>query len=176
MSKKVFKKAQINMTAMIKEPTPSASPPTPTAQIKPPSQPTTKTTTKSTTKSKSKTLARIKSHPTLTPSRRRIYTTLLSIPPGHWTTYSLLAKYLNTSARAIGNAMRANPFAPDVPCHRVLAADGSLGGYKGEWVVDGCRLRDGSFGEEKRARLEAEGVEFDERGRAKGVAFCGFEG
>lgn len=70
--------------------------------------------------------------------------------------------------------MRANPFAPDVPCHRVLAADGSLGGYKGEWVVDGLKLGDGSFGSEKRARLVGEGVRFDERGRARGVPFVGF--
>ncbi|KAJ6146201.1 hypothetical protein N7497_008183 [Penicillium chrysogenum] len=76
-------------------------------------------------------LHRISLHPTLTPYRRRVYRTLLSVPPGRWTTYSAMATYLGSSARAVGNAMRTNPFAPGVPCHRVLAADGSLGGYKG---------------------------------------------
>ncbi|EAW11576.1 MGMT family protein [Aspergillus clavatus NRRL 1] len=73
-------------------------------------------------------LTRITTHPTLTPTRRRIYRTLLSVPAGRWTTYAALATYVGTSARAVGGAMRANPFAPGVPCHRVLAADGSLGG------------------------------------------------
>lgn len=169
------------MTTVIKQTKttlPSTSPiSTPKSKSQSLSPPPPSTTTKPKPQTKpnlQKTLARIKAHPTLTPSRRHIYKTLLTIPPGRWTTYSALAKHLNTSARAIGNAMRANPFAPDVPCHRVLAADGSLGGYKGEWVVDGLRLGDGSFGGEKRARLEGEGVRFDERGRARGVAFVGF--
>ncbi|KAJ5455290.1 hypothetical protein N7475_010411 [Penicillium sp. IBT 31633x] len=104
-------------------------------------------------------LHRISLHPTLTPYRRRVYRTLLSVPPGRWTTYSAMATYLGSSARAVGNAMRSNPFAPEVPCHRVLAADGSLGGYKGEWRVDGHKAG-GGFCEEKRLRLEEEGVVF----------------
>ncbi|KAJ5115811.1 Winged helix-turn-helix transcription repressor DNA-binding [Penicillium angulare] len=113
-------------------------------------------------------LHRINTHPTLTPYRRRVYRTLLSVPPGRWTTYSAMAKYLDSSARAVGNAMRTNPFAPEVPCHRVLAADGSLGGYKGEWKVDG------TFRDEKRMRLRDEGVVFLE-GRARGSCFMDFE-
>lgn len=116
---------------------------------------------------------RITLHPTLTPYRRRVYRALLTVPPGRWTTYTALATHLGSSARAVGNAMRTNPFAPDVPCHRVLAADGSLGGYKGEWRVSAC-IGDGSFAEEKRLRLEGEGVVFDERGRARGVCFVEF--
>lgn len=81
-----------------------------------------------------KTLFRITSHPTLTPFRRRVYRILMSVPPGRWTTYSAISKHLNSGPRAIGNAMKNNPFAPAVPCHRVLATDRSLGGYKGEWV------------------------------------------
>ncbi|KAJ6157853.1 Winged helix-turn-helix transcription repressor DNA-binding [Penicillium chermesinum] len=76
-------------------------------------------------------LRRISMHPTLTPYRRRVYRCLLSVPAGRWTTYAAMAKYLGSSPRAVGNAMRTNPFAPEVPCHRVLAADGTLGGYKG---------------------------------------------
>lgn len=85
-----------------------------------------------------------------------------------------MAKYLDSSPRAIGNAMRTNPFAPQVPCHRVLAADKTLGGYKGEWRVS-KHIGDGSFRDEKRLRLKEEGVVFDEMGRAKGMCFVEFE-
>ena len=69
--------------------------------------------------------------------------------------------------------MRTNPFAPEVPCHRVLAADGSLGGYKGVW----SRRGDGGSSKkevEKRRVLEAEGVEFDAGGKARGICFGEF--
>ncbi|KGO77395.1 Winged helix-turn-helix transcription repressor DNA-binding [Penicillium italicum] len=119
-----------------------------------------------------KCLQRISMHPTLTPYRRRVYRTLLSVPPGRWTTYSAMATYLGSSARAVGNAMRSNPFAPEVPCHRVLAADGSLGGYKGEWKVDAHKAG-GGFCEEKRLRLEEEGVVFLD-GKVRGICFKEF--
>lgn len=64
--------------------------------------------------------------------------------------------------------MRTNPFAPEVPCHRVLATNGTLGGYKGEWILGG------KYQVEKRLLLEAEGVVFDERGRAQWECFRGF--
>jgi methylated-DNA-[protein]-cysteine S-methyltransferase len=113
-------------------------------------------------------LHRISLHPTLTPYRRRVYRTLLSVPEGRWTTYSALAAHLGSSARAVGNAMRTNPFAPEVPCHRVLATNGTLGGYKGEWILGG------KYQVEKRRLLEGEGVVFDEAGRVQGDCFRGF--
>ena len=70
--------------------------------------------------------------------------------------------------------MRTNPFAPEVPCHRVLAADGSLGGYKGVWSRRGDGSSRSTKEVEKRRVLEAEGVEFDAGGRARGVCFGGF--
>lgn len=78
--------------------------------------------------------------------------------------------------------MRTNPFAPDVPCHRVLAADGGLGGYKGEWERPSAKSR-AKIGPgiaktrgEKIGLLKSEGVVFDESaGRAKGVCFGEFE-
>ncbi|KAJ5220414.1 Winged helix-turn-helix transcription repressor DNA-binding [Penicillium chermesinum] len=118
-------------------------------------------------------LRRISMHPTLTPYRRRVYRCLLSVPAGRWTTYAAMAKYLGSSPRAVGNAMRTNPFAPEVPCHRVLAADGTLGGYKGEWRVS-KHIGNGSFRNEKKLRLRDEGVLFDEAGKAKGVCFMDF--
>lgn len=117
-----------------------------------------------------KSLRCISHHPTLTPYRRRVYCTLLSIPPGRWTTYSALATYLGSSARAVGNAMRTNPLAPEVPCHRVLAVDRSLCGYKGMWSGG----RRGNL-EEKRRLLETEGVEFGTDGKARGVCFEEFQ-
>lgn len=56
-----------------------------------------------------------------------------SIPEGKVTTYGLIAKKLNTRAyRAVGNACRRNPYAPKVPCHRVVKSDGSVGGFGGK--------------------------------------------
>ena len=53
------------------------------------------------------------------------------IPPGQTRTYGQLATALGNknSARAVGHALGLNPFAPLVPCHRVLAASGKLCGF-----------------------------------------------
>jgi O-6-methylguanine DNA methyltransferase len=55
-----------------------------------------------------------------------------SIPKGKVTTYGLIAKKLRTRAyRAVGNACQRNPYAPRVPCHRVVRSDGTIGGFGG---------------------------------------------
>ncbi len=78
---------------------------------------------------------------------------LREIPCGRVTTYAALAKALHCrSAQAIGQALKRNPWAPEVPCHRVIRADLTLGGYSGETC--GTKVR------EKMALLNAEGVEF----------------
>lgn len=60
----------------------------------------------------------------------RCYKLLRSVPHGKVTTYKALAEALGTKAyRAVGRAMNKNPYAPEVPCHRVISADGSLGGF-----------------------------------------------
>ncbi len=53
------------------------------------------------------------------------------IPKGKVATYSIIAKLIHKpkSARAVGNALNKNPFAPIVPCHRVVRSDGSIGGF-----------------------------------------------
>jgi AraC family transcriptional regulator, regulatory protein of adaptative response / methylated-DNA-[protein]-cysteine methyltransferase len=63
--------------------------------------------------------------------QRRIWRALLEIPHGQTTTYGELAKKAGChgAARAVGQAVGSNPVAVLVPCHRVVASDGSLGGY-----------------------------------------------
>ena len=60
----------------------------------------------------------------------RCYNLLRKVPKGKVTTYKALANALNTKAyRAVGNAMNKNPYAPVVPCHRVINSNGELGGF-----------------------------------------------
>jgi len=55
----------------------------------------------------------------------------MKIPKGKIKTYKQVALGINRprSARAVANACGKNPYAPKVPCHRVIRSDGSLGGY-----------------------------------------------
>lgn len=93
----------------------------------------------------------------ITPFQRRVYDALRRIPRGRVTTYGLLAKHLDCgSARAVGQALRRNPFAPGVPCHRVIASDLRIGGFMGH--------RTGPEIARKRSLLAAEGVLFLEDG------------
>ena len=67
----------------------------------------------------------------VTDFQRRVYALTRRIPPGQTRTYGQLATALGNknSARAVGHALGLNPFAPLVPCHRVLAASGKLCGF-----------------------------------------------
>ena len=68
----------------------------------------------------------------LSPFRLRVYLELLNVPRGETITYGELARRINCgSAQAVGQALKHNPFAPEIPCHRVIAADGSLCGFGG---------------------------------------------
>jgi methylated-DNA-[protein]-cysteine S-methyltransferase len=60
----------------------------------------------------------------VTDYQTRVYTLLQQIPEGRIASYASLAKALDSSPRAVGGALRRNPFAPEVPCHRVIAATG----------------------------------------------------
>lgn len=60
----------------------------------------------------------------ITPFQTRVYALLSQIPSGKITTYAALSRALESSPRAVGGALRRNPFAPKVPCHRVIQADG----------------------------------------------------
>ena len=61
----------------------------------------------------------------------RVYAVVRTIPRGQTRSYQWVAKRLGQSgaARAVGNALHRNPFAPRIPCHRVVCSDGTLGGY-----------------------------------------------
>ena len=58
----------------------------------------------------------------------------MKIPKGTVKTYSQVAKGIGKplAARAVANAIGKNPYAPRIPCHRVIRLDGSLGGYSGK--------------------------------------------
>ena len=63
--------------------------------------------------------------------RKSVYKILLTIPFGKTMTYGEIAKMLNTSARAVGNAVAHNSISLIIPCHRVIGANGNLTGYSG---------------------------------------------
>lgn len=62
----------------------------------------------------------------------KVYSLCKKIPKGKVSTYGEIAKALGGKSmmpRAVGNALNKNPYAPVVPCHRVVKSDGSLGGF-----------------------------------------------
>ncbi len=67
----------------------------------------------------------------LTPFQQAVYRAICGIPKGETRTYHWVAAKIGkpSAARAVGQALHVNPFAPGVPCHRVIRTDGSLGGY-----------------------------------------------
>jgi O-6-methylguanine DNA methyltransferase len=69
----------------------------------------------------------------LTSFQKAVYAATLEIPLGETRSYAWVARRIGApkSSRAVGNALNKNPYAPFVPCHRVIASDGSLGGFRG---------------------------------------------
>jgi len=67
----------------------------------------------------------------LTPFQRAVLLECAKIPRGQVRTYSQLAAAIGKpkAARAVGSALAINPLAPLIPCHRVIRADGKMGGY-----------------------------------------------
>ena len=72
----------------------------------------------------------------------KIWVYLSKIPCGTVKTYSQVAKAIGKplAVRAVANAIGKNPYAPRIPCHRVIRSDGSLGGYSGKGGVKTKRL------------------------------------
>ena len=72
----------------------------------------------------------------MTAFQNEVYRALALIPKGQVTTYGLIAKYLHTKAvRAVGTAVGKNPYAPKIPCHRVVPSTGKIGNYSGKGGV-----------------------------------------
>ncbi|KAI8324844.1 DNA binding methylated-DNA--cysteine S-methyltransferase [Martensiomyces pterosporus] len=86
----------------------------------------------------------------------KVYDLCKQIPRGYFTTYKAMSDHLESGPRAVGNALAKNPFCPlPVPCHRVLTSDCYIGGFSGD-------KKSKIFW--KKAKLEKEGLEFDESG------------
>ena len=69
--------------------------------------------------------------PTGTEHQKAVWSSMLRIPYGGLITYGEIADELNSSARAVGTACGRNPIPVIVPCHRVIATGGGMGGYSG---------------------------------------------
>jgi O-6-methylguanine DNA methyltransferase len=67
----------------------------------------------------------------ITKFQEDVYRIVSGIPKGSTMTYAQVAVAIGNprAVRAVGNALNKNPFAPDVPCHRVIKSDGTLGGF-----------------------------------------------
>lgn len=81
--------------------------------------------------------------PNGTPFQQQVWTALRSIPSGETRTYAAIANQIGNPAavRAVGAANGANPIAVIIPCHRVIATNGTLHGYAGglerkRWLLD----------------------------------------
>lgn len=70
-----------------------------------------------------------------------VWKEILKIPYGETRTYKKIAQAIGrpNSSRAVANACGKNPYAPDIPCHRVIRSDGKLGGYSG---VGGVKMKE----------------------------------
>jgi O-6-methylguanine DNA methyltransferase len=88
---------------------------------------------------------------------KKVLKTTSKIPIGYVTSYGAIAKAVGGGPRAVGNIMAANPFAPIVPCHRVVKADFTLGGYG-----FGLKVKAELLGREKRGFSSFRKIEVDE--------------
>ena len=84
---------------------------------------------------------------------------IAQIPLGYVTTYGSVAKALGGGPRAVGNIMASNPFAPIVPCHRVVKSDFGIGGYG----MGGIKVKVELLSREKQGFLEPKRVDLNRR-------------
>ncbi|KAJ7174430.1 methylated-DNA--cysteine S-met [Mycena filopes] len=101
----------------------------------------------------------------VTPHQWAVYDFTRTIPAGKVATYKDVCQAVGGSPRSVGGALRTNPFAPFVPCHRVIASSLFIGGFLGEW---GKEHRTGTQCSRKLDLLGKEGVTFTQEGYLKG--------
>ncbi len=91
--------------------------------------------------------------------QRKVIMEERTISRGEVSSYGLIARRIGVpgAARAVGNALSANPFPLVIPCHRAVRSDGRIGGFQGGSVM-------------KHALLEMEGIIFDPSGRISKVS------
>ncbi len=103
-------------------------------------------------------LPELQSAKTLSDFQKCVLAALDRVPRGYVTTYAALAEFIDcASPRAVGQALRKNPASPQIPCHRVVRSDGSLGGFFGSTSPEATSR--------KVALLAAEGVVIGTTGR-----------
>jgi methylated-DNA-[protein]-cysteine S-methyltransferase len=88
---------------------------------------------------------------------RKVLKTTSAVPLGYVTSYSAITKAVDGGSRAVGNIMASNPFAPIVPCHRVVKSDFTLGGYGGGLKVKLELLRREKRGFSSSREIEVDG-------------------
>jgi O-6-methylguanine DNA methyltransferase len=88
------------------------------------------------------------------PFRVKVWKACFEIPAGKTLTYGELAVKIGApkAARAVGSALSKNPFAPIVPCHRVVRADGKMGGFSAK---GGIKLKEKMLEYEKKTGKNA---------------------
>jgi methylated-DNA-[protein]-cysteine S-methyltransferase len=105
---------------------------------------------------KKRTVFNVPLAPDGTDFQRRVWLTAAKIPYGTTCSYGELAKKVGSpnAARAVGQTMRSNPIGIVIPCHRVIASDGTIGGFGGGTDDETLNV--------KREMLEFEGYRFQE--------------
>jgi len=92
---------------------------------------------------------------------QRVLGFLAKVPVGYVTTYGALAKAAGGGPRAVGRVMATNPFAPLIPCHRVVRSDFDVGGYGGEVVGQGVEAKRAILQREDRGYKEPTKIRVD---------------
>lgn len=87
---------------------------------------------------------------------QKVLDCLAKVPVGYVTTYKALAKTVGGGPRAVGQIMGLNPFSPIIPCHRVIKADFSIGGFGGGVKLKRTLLQRENKGFEKPSRVKTE--------------------
>jgi methylated-DNA-[protein]-cysteine S-methyltransferase len=96
----------------------------------------------------------------VTSFQRKVYDAVCCVPEGYVTTYRDLAKFIDCrSCQAVGQALKRNPFAPMVPCHRVIKSDRTIGGFHGALA--------GEIIDKKVQLLRNEGIIFSDDGKVE---------